>query len=320
MLSGIHAPNGPGGEALNDVPVVTVLHGQAGDVSGPVKLVRLYSPNILAENAEDWARKAIGFDHAIPFNEANLPYETGQEWDGFNLERTKLQVQTWWYQFAKFFRQYGGQWLHFPAWSPYDGTVGPFLAGADYYDVHCYAPDAAGLLACLDMQLAGLRTVGVSPERVAITEWNCGCPWADVDPAEVTAFLDGCAARGIYAATAFIYRWDNPDASMPNYDLAGTEAERAIREWRETSTRVESPAAHYSLGPKTEIRNGDMTDTERAELNRVAGIFDNWAKLRRDQAAAAAAYGYGIHDALAVREADELSSAVDSLRSLANPQ
>lgn len=64
-----------------------------------------------------------------------------------------------------------------------------------------------------------------------------------------------------------------------------------------------------------------MTDAQRAELGRVAGIFGNWAKLRRDMVEAAEKYGYDIKNSLDGREADELESAVESLnRVIADPQ
>jgi len=65
------------------------------------------------------------------------------------------------------------------------------------------------------------------------------------------------------------------------------------------------------------VQEGDaMTDAERAEINRVAGIFENWARLRRAQQKAAEDFGFGITDSLNDREAAELESAVASLRAL----
>lgn len=59
-----------------------------------------------------------------------------------------------------------------------------------------------------------------------------------------------------------------------------------------------------------------MNEAQIREANRIAAVFANWAKLRRELAGVATSYGYGITDSLDSREADELESAVKSLQNI----
>ena len=85
---------------------------------------------------------------------------------------------------------------------------------------------------------------------------------------------------------------------------------------------VDNPAADSGMsqeqnsGTNGVTSEDAMTTDQRAEIERIAGIFENWAKLRRARDAVADSFGYGINDSLDSREADELESAVDGLRAM----
>ena len=61
-----------------------------------------------------------------------------------------------------------------------------------------------------------------------------------------------------------------------------------------------------------------LTTEQRAEIERIAGIFEGWARLRKARADTVndLVGQYGIVDALDAREAAELSGAVTGLRAL----
>ena len=82
---------------------------------------------------------------------------------------------------------------------------------------------------------------------------------------------------------------------------------------------------HWSLAvdgvfvdPLLYLEDDSMTDAEKAEIGRIADIFDGWAKLRKARADIVNTLvgQYGITDSLDAREAKELQGAVDGLRAL----
>lgn len=62
----------------------------------------------------------------------------------------------------------------------------------------------------------------------------------------------------------------------------------------------------------------NMTDEQKAELQRVANIFAAWQAALDARAQQAVALGYGITDSFSARIADELKGAVESLRKMAS--
>ena len=79
------------------------------------------------------------------------------------------------------------------------------------------------------------------------------------------------------------------------------------------------PYLNENSSPGTIPVEEPMTDEVKAELNRVAGVFENWAKLHKARVKAAVDFGYGITDSLGEREASELDGAIASLRTIAGP-
>lgn len=226
-------------------------------------------------------------EHVIPWNEGNLTAETG------DAAIPMAVLQDYWEQLTYYVRQAAPQKkLHFPAWSPYDGSVGPFWPGADVYDLHCYG-EPQDMLAYLD------RCLPLIPDGkpIFVSEWNCGQPWDTAPPEWIDAFLDGLATRPqVIGATAFILRWEGADPNHPNLDLQDTAALHILASWR-------TPG---------------MTEQERIEIRRIADIFAGWADLRRARAdlVAQRVGQYGIADTLDKREAVELQAAADGLRNL----
>ncbi|MDP2726352.1 MAG: hypothetical protein Q8P59_02310 [Dehalococcoidia bacterium] len=236
--------------------------------------------------------------HVIPWNEANLPLETG------GVAVPLAVLQDYWEQLVRYVRLAApDKLLHFPAWSPSE-VRGGFWPGADVYDVHCYG-DPLAMLADIDHCLALIP----KDKPAFISEWNLGMPWDSAPPEWIDTFLDGLAARPqIIGATAFILRWDNPDPSHPNYDLEGTAALRVLASWRPPER------------PTAIVLGGDgMNDQERQEIGRIVAIFAGWVPVLQDRAARAESVGYGVSDSFESRLADEMQGAVDGLKALLSP-
>lgn len=203
-------------------------------------VVRCYVPNLVYYSTTallalvDEVVSYGGMNGIIPWNEANLGYEMGEPgaeqrpgWKEMNL----LWMQDYWEAFEPAFHKAfpNGPLLHFPAWSPFDGSVGPFWPGADVYDIHCYGTPEQMLAyvdACLD---------AIPADKPAfISEWNFGRPWTGDDVPELIAeFFSGLAQRPrVEGAAAFIWRWYNADPNHPDLNIEGTPAEAALAAWR----------------------------------------------------------------------------------------
>lgn len=311
-LNGIHLANG-----AQDIDSLvhmgfrcaTFLDGESGTAqrirerAPDARLVmRLWSQNILEWTPLELAQRCAQYDaqEIIAWNEANLATETG----GVLKSYTDLLI--YWQEFQQEFRRLcPDKLLHFPAWSPVDDLHGGFWPGADVYDLHCYG-DPLAMLAYIDRCLAAIPT----DKPVYVSEWNFGMPWDDAPSEWVDTFLDGLAARPrVTGATAFIVRWENPDPTMPNYDLENTAALRVLASWR-------PPGA----SPAIVSEGGDMmTDQERQEIERIAGIFSAWVPVLQDRVARAEAVGYGVSDSFEARLAAEMQGAVDGLKELLSP-
>lgn len=250
-LNGVHLTNG-----AQDVELIltkgyrcfTFLDGQQPEAlkirqAAPDSLLvmRLYSSNFLESAPLALAQriKQFPFEHVIPWNEANLGYEVGQsgaeqtaDWKESNLNR----IHSYWEEFLPAFRSENpGKLLHFPAWSPWDGDVGPFWPGADVYDLHLYGRPEE-MLSYLD------RCLPQIPEGkpVYISEWNFGRPWDETPRGDVARFLNGLTTRSrAIGAAAFIWKWEHPDAAFPNLDLIGTAAADALGSWEPRTGRTE---------------------------------------------------------------------------------
>lgn len=187
------------------------------------------SPRTLAERIAEIKDVA---DHWIPFNEANLGYEAGDDdpkahldkrWRGWNQNR----VHVFWAEFTEHFRELcPGKVLHFPAWSPWDGVAGPFWSSADVYDLHCYG-DPQIMLAYIDVCLA------LVPEGkpVFISEWHFNRSWQEGDHTRIAEFLWELSERPrVLGAAAFIWR-EASDTSPDHADLSieGTPSEEYFR-------------------------------------------------------------------------------------------
>ena len=254
-INGIHLANGPQSiDALVGYSAFTFLQGEitnakALQAANPAALfvLRHYDPQFLKKDPADLAARIrrYSFTDVVPWNEANLDYEVGEAGKQFSpgwREANYARLADYWKRFVEAIE--GGtangrrKRLHFPAWSPFDGAVGPFWPGADVYDLHLYG-SATAMLEALDDALRAIP----DPTPVFVSEWNMGRPWSGVDAGEVQSFLDGLAARPrVIGATAFIWKWHNPSPKHPNLDLHGTHAAQVIKDWRYHSAKALSPA------------------------------------------------------------------------------
>lgn len=154
----------------------------------------------------------------------------------------------------------------------------------------------------------GYRSIGQSPE----VYWD----------SSIKPYLEKLVGDDVEAA--FLYQVGGlhngeGDKNWESFECVGTVIEDRMADWygggRVVGGMYTAPSQPQPVQEET------MTDAQRAELGRVAGIFGNWAKLRRDMVEAAEKYGYDIKNSLDGREADELESAVESLnRVIADPQ
>ena len=246
-LNGLHVANGQQDMvAAHSVgfKCFTFLNGQHNDMlpllgdTSVLSVMRMYSPGFTTKVPKVLVNSISQFQdvrHVIPWNEANLGYEVGEpdaeqdiQWKLWNYSR----LERFWDDFLVEFRaspNTQNKTLHFPAWSPWDNSVGPFWAGADVYDLHLYGSPQE-MLSQLDKSL-----IMIPYERmVFISEWNFRKPWSLIADSEVQEFLNGLSARRrrVLGATAFIWKWYNPDPEHPNLDIEGTRVAEVLGRWR----------------------------------------------------------------------------------------
>ena len=284
-MKGIHLANGPQDwEALVQMGFrcFTFLDGQGPEarhirerMPGARLVMRLWSRNFLEWTPLELARRCTTFyaQEIIPWNEANLASETG------GVQQSYTDLLLYWQEFQREFRHLCPDKLfHFPAWSPVDDARGSFWPGADAYDLHVYG-DPLAMLTYIDRCLAVIP----ADKSVYISEWNFGIPWDDAPPEWIDTFLDGLAARPrVTGATAFIFRWDNPDPATPNYDLEGTAALRVLASWRPPGAPQEPPRR-----PPAIVSGGGVMDTDR--IMRALDIVWGWAERLQQLSAEQAA-------------------------------
>ena len=192
----------------------------------PMNWISNIPPATLARRLSEYE-----FEHIIPWNEANLGIEYGSPGLELNTDwRQSIydQVREYWFSFVPEFRtRCPAKKLHFPAWSPWDGSVGPFWSGADIYDLHLYGE--------VDQMLNQLtNSLSHIPEGkpVFISEWNFNKAWDAVPGAEINRFMDELSKfPQVIGATAFIWRWENPDPGFANLDLRDSAAADVLGGW-----------------------------------------------------------------------------------------